>query len=284
MTDDTRTTPTTATTTTTGVTGTDDTATASSVTSTILADPVATLRDVTYAYTGGGRPALDAVSVAIEAGEFCGIVGPNGSGKSTLLKLLLGLLAPDRGSAELFGEPATRFAAGERVGYVAQNPTVADGMAITVEEVVRMGRYPRVGFGRLGADDERAVERALLRVDIADIADRRIGHLSGGQRQRVFVARALCGGADLLVLDEPAAGVDADSRERLYALLRDLGAGGLTVVLVEHDLGLVVEHADRLVWLDRRVRYDGPPEAFVRTDALAEAYGANRRPSGRDAA
>lgn len=236
---------------------------------------VVTLTDVTYAYSA--IPAVEEVSLTIEKGEFCGLVGPNGSGKSTVLKLMLGLVEPDQGSATLFGDPAASFSAGERVGYVAQNPTTATGIPITVREVVRMGRYPHVGFGRLDATDERAVDRALDTAGIADLADRRVGRLSGGQRQRVFIARALAGDAAFLALDEPAVGVDADSRDRFYRLLCELNGEGLTIVLIEHDVGLVADCADHLVCLNRRVFYDGPSREFLRTDAFAEAYGANRR-------
>jgi len=134
-------------------------------------------RDVTFAY--GDRPVVEGVTLAVAEGAFLGLVGPNGSGKTTLLELLIGLRRPDGGSATLFGEPAHRFDDGERIGYVPQNVTTAnDGLPITVEEVVRIGRYPHRWVGRFDADDRRAVRTALDRVGIADLADRRVGRLS----------------------------------------------------------------------------------------------------------
>ncbi|USZ69252.1 metal ABC transporter ATP-binding protein [Halorussus salilacus] len=236
--------------------------------------PVVSVEGVTFGY--GDRPVLEDVSLDVEPGAFLGIVGPNGSGKSTLLELVLGLRTPDAGSVELFGEPASSFDDGERIGYVAQNVAgAAREMPVTVREAVRMGRYPRRLVGRFSRADRRAVERALDRVGIADVADRRVGRLSGGQRQRVFIARALAAEADLLALDEPAVGVDARSREGFYDMLADLNAEGLTVVLVEHDIGVVTTHATEVACLNRELYFHGDPAEFVETDALGEAYGAN---------
>ena len=230
------------------------------------------VRDVTFAY--GDRPVIEDVSLTVEAGEFLGLVGPNGSGKTTLLELVIGLHRPDSGSVTLFGEPAAERANGERVGYVPQDVgEAADEMPVTVEEVVRMGRYPRRYFGRFRAEDRTAIADALDRVGIADIADRRIGRLSGGQRQRAFIARALAAEADLLALDEPTVGVDAESREAFYDLLHELNDEGMTIVLIEHDIGVVTTHATEIACLNRELFFHGDPEAFVETDALAEAYG-----------
>ncbi|UIP00421.1 metal ABC transporter ATP-binding protein [Halobaculum sp. CBA1158] len=230
------------------------------------------VREVTFAY--GDRPVIADVSLTVEAGEFLGLVGPNGSGKTTLLELAIGLRRPDAGSVSLFGEPAADRADGERVGYVPQDAGGTAGeMPVTVEEVVRMGRYPRRLLGRFRDEDRAAVAEALARVDIADIADRRIGRLSGGQRQRAFIARALAAGADLLALDEPTVGVDAESREAFYDLLHELNDEGMTIVLIEHDIGVVTTHATEIACLNRELFFHGYPEAFVETDALAEAYG-----------
>jgi len=229
-------------------------------------------QNVTFAYAD--RPVVDGVSLDVANGAFLGLVGPNGSGKTTLLELLIGLRRPDSGSVTLFGEPAHRFDDGERIGYVPQNVTVAtDELPITVAEVVRMGRYPHRWVGRFTDADRRAVRDALDRVGIAPLANRRIGRLSGGQRQRVFIARALAEEADLLALDEPTVGVDAESREAFYDLLRDLNDDGLTILLVEHDIGVVTTHASEIACLNRELFFHGDPDTFVETDALAEAYG-----------
>ncbi|UVE52466.1 metal ABC transporter ATP-binding protein (plasmid) [Haloferax larsenii] len=237
---------------------------------------VVSLSDVAFSY--GDVPVIDGISLDIEAGEFLGLVGPNGSGKSTLLRLLLGLERPDRGEAHLFGEPAHEFGDGERIAYVAQDVTdAARDMPITVREVVRMGRYPRNLFGRFSDADRAAVDGALDRVDIADLADRRVGALSGGQRQRVFVARALAAESDLLALDEPTVALDAESRDSFYDLLADLNDRGLTIVLVEHDIGVVTARASRIACLNRELYFHGDSEDFAESDALAAAYGANQR-------
>jgi zinc transport system ATP-binding protein len=233
--------------------------------------PVADLREVTFGYAA--TPVVEDVSLRIDAGEYVALVGPNGSGKSTLLRILLGLLRPDSGDARLFGERATDFDDGARLGYVAQHVSAAKDMPITVREVVKMGRFPHVGFGRLAADDWAIVDEALETVGMSSFADRRVTKLSGGQRQRAFIARALAGEADLLVLDEPTVGVDAESVDAFYDLLASLNADGITVLLVEHDLGAVIEHARRVVCLNREVYFDGPADEFVDSEALVRAFG-----------
>jgi zinc transport system ATP-binding protein len=230
------------------------------------------LEDVTFAY--GEQPVVEGVTLDIDEGEFLGLVGPNGSGKTTLLKLMIGLHRPDSGRVNLFGEPAHAFDDGERIGYVPQDVTTAQSeMPITVREAVRMGRYPHRWIGRFGGADRRAIDGAMERVGITDLADRRVGRLSGGQRQRVFIARAIASEADLLALDEPTVGVDAESREAFYDLLHGLNDDGLTIVLIEHDIGVVTTHASEIACLNRELFFHGDPERFVETDALADAYG-----------
>jgi len=238
-------------------------------------EPVIDLQGVSFGYTA--TPVVEDVSLTVDTGEYVAIVGPNGSGKSTLMQLMLGLLEPDAGTARLFGEPAGRFDDGDRLGYVAQQASAAKEMPITVREVVKMGRFPHVGFGRLSSEDWEIVDDALETVGMSAFADRRVTELSGGQRQRAFIARALASEADLLVLDEPTVGVDAESVDAFYDLLAALNARGITVLLIEHDLGAVVEHADRVVCLNREVYFDGPTEEFVESDALARAFGTEAR-------
>lgn len=234
------------------------------------------LDDVSYAY--GAVPAVKDVSLTLDERDYLGLVGPNGSGKSTLLKIALGILEPDEGEARLFGERATEFDDGERIGYVSQNATNVDNrMPITVREVVRMGRYPRVGRRRFSEEDKHAVGEAMEKTGVEDLASRRVTHLSGGQRQRVFIARALAAEADLLALDEPTVGVDAESREGFYELLRDLNEDGMTVILIEHDIGVVTEYADEIACVNRRLYFHGDPSDFEDSDALTKAYGANQR-------
>jgi len=242
----------------------------------IVVTAVVDVREVTFGY--GTTPAVRDVSLTVDSGEFLGLVGPNGSGKTTLLHLMLGLYEPDSGSVELFGEPATAFDEGERIGYVSQQATDRAGtMPVTVRESVLMGRFAHVGHRRIREADHRHVADALERVGIADLADRQLSRLSGGQRQRAYIARALASEAELLALDEPTVGVDAESRDEFYSLLAELNDTGITVVLIEHDIGVVTERADRVACLNTELFHHGDTETFVESDALEEAYGSTAR-------
>ena len=232
--------------------------------------------DVSFAY--GDTPAVSDVSLTVESGEFLGLIGPNGSGKTTLLHIMLGLIEPDSGSVELFGEPIDEFSAGHRIGYVSQQSTSKGStMPITVREVIEMGRFAHAGSRRLSEEDHAIVESAIETVDIADLQHRRINALSGGQRQRVYIARALASEADLLALDEPTVGVDAESRDAFYGLLDRLNSDGITIVLIEHDIGVVTDRASRIACINRELYHHGDAESFAESDALTEAYGASGR-------
>lgn len=236
------------------------------------------LEDVSYSY--GDRPAVSDVSLQVPVGDFLGIVGPNGSGKTTLLKLMLGLEQPDRGTAYLFGRPTLSFEARERLGYV---PQVADTggryMPVTVEEVVRMGRFGHLGFRRFGQTDHRRVDGAIEAVGIGNLRERRFDRLSGGQRQRALIARAIASEADLLALDEPAVGIDAASRESFYRLLEGLHDNGVTIVLIEHDLEIVIEYAAHVAYIDRTLR-DHRDAATFPTEEGRTGYLHGRLPGG----
>jgi zinc transport system ATP-binding protein len=234
-------------------------------------DHIVELTDVAFGYTA--TPVVRDISLQIDSGEYVAVVGPNGSGKSTLMKLLLGLVAPDSGSAQLFGEPAHTFDDGSRVGYVAQHASASKDMPITVREVVKMGRFPHVGFGRLSEADWELVDDALETVGMSELKSRRITQLSGGQRQRAFIARALASEAELLVLDEPTVGVDTESVDAFYELLESLHADGITILLIEHDLSAVTDHAERVICLNGEIYFDGSAGEFVDSTALSRAFG-----------
>ncbi|ELZ22112.1 metal ABC transporter ATP-binding protein [Natrinema limicola] len=240
------------------------------------ADHIVDVKDVSFGYTAS--PVVEDISFTVERGEYVGMIGPNGSGKSTLLRLILGLHEPDEGQVELLGHPARAFAEREKVGYVAQDVTEnTKRMPITVAEVVLMGRFPHAGFGRVTSDDRDRARQALRTVGIDHLADRKITQLSGGQRQRAYIARALASEAELLVLDEPTVGVDAESVDAFFDLLTDLNDDGMTILLVEHDIGAVLEHTSRVICLNRELYFDGDPVAFADSDALDRAYGTNVR-------
>jgi zinc transport system ATP-binding protein len=224
------------------------------------------LEDVGFAYPGG-PPVLRDVDLAIEQGEFVAIAGPNGGGKTTLLRIALGLSRPQTGRAELFGEPAVHATGRARIGYLAQRAQLGIESPVTVREVVSAGRVPRVGVaGRFGRDDRARVEAAIERVGLDGLAGRPLASLSGGQQQRALIAKALAGEPELLVLDEPTAGVDVDAQEALAALLdelhRELGA---TVLLVSHEFGAVERYVERLVLVRGTIVFDGIPGALPAT-------------------
>jgi zinc transport system ATP-binding protein len=208
---------------------------------------------------------LDDVSLAVHPGEFVALVGPNGSGKSTLLKVLLGLLEPTEGSVRLFGVPPQRFRERHRLGYVPQRPALVSEVPATVDEVVATGRMTSGRWWRRPrAADWTAVAHAAESVALADLRRRPVNELSGGQQQRTFIARAFAGGPELLVLDEPIAGVDAESqlrfRDSLVHLVQDHGSA---VLLVSHELTAVAGEVDRVIVLKQRVQFDGTPDELV---------------------
>jgi zinc transport system ATP-binding protein len=223
------------------------------------AAPLVEASGVRFGYTD--EPVLTDVGLEVHPGEFVALVGPNGSGKSTLLRLLLGTLRPDAGSVRLFGRPPGDLADRGRLGYVPQRPVMASETPATVHEIVAAGRLARRGWWRpLSRDDRRAITHALTSVGLEDMAERPVTELSGGQQQRAFIARAFASEPELLVLDEPTAGVDAESqvrfRDSIAHLIREHGGG---VLLVSHELSAVADVVDRVIVLKRTVVFDGPP-------------------------
>ena len=209
---------------------------------------------------------LDDVSLQVRAGEFVALVGPNGSGKSTLLRILLGAIQPEAGTVRMFGEDPRRFVERWKVGYVPQRPNIASEVPATVEEIVTSGRLARRGWWRsLGSSDRSAVWHAIESVGLTELASRPVNTLSGGQQQRAFIARAFASEPQLLVLDEPVAGVDAESQRRfsdsLTHLIHEHHAG---VLLVSHELSAVAGAVDRVIVLKGHVVFDGTPEDLIR--------------------
>ena len=208
----------------------------------------------------GGRPVLQQVDLDVAPGEFVALLGTNGSGKSTLVRAAIGLVPMAAGTVELFGTPLAKFADWKRLGYVPQRSTATSGVPSTVHEVVMSGRLARRRlFGRSSTEDLEAVEEAVERVGLSDRLRDSVNDLSGGQQQRVLIARALATRSDLLVMDEPTAGVDHDNQETLAQLLDGLVTTGTSVLLVAHELGPLESLIDRAVVLRAgRVEYCGP--------------------------
>ena len=209
----------------------------------------------------GGRPIVRGIDLTVHAGEVVALLGPNGSGKSTLVKAMVGLYPLSGGSVRLFDEPVGRFGQWHRLGYVPQRSPIAQGVPSTVAEVVAAGRLSRRRpFVPTLRSDRAAVDRALEAVDLADHARHPVATLSGGQQQRVLIARTLAGEPELMVLDEPNAGVDLVSQQAISGTLASMAEMGATIVVVLHELGHLADVIQRSVVLrEGRVAYDGPP-------------------------
>lgn len=218
--------------------------------------------------------ALEDVTFTLAPGRICGLIGVNGSGKSTLFKALMGLVVPQEGTVELFGGPTTTARKRGLVAYMPQAEEVDWTFPVSVADVVAMGLYGRLGAARrLRPEDRTAITDALERVGLAELRDRQIGRLSGGQRKRVFIARSIAQDAQLLLLDEPFAGVDSTSERTMGILLQTLRDEGRSVLISTHDLAGVPELCDEAVLLHRRVLATGAPEDVLTAGNLARAFG-----------
>ena len=222
--------------------------------------PIVEFRHVDIGYDG--QPVVKGLDLRIDAGEVVGLLGPNGSGKSTLIRGLLGLTPLMGGSLQLFGVDRQRFRESWRVGYVPQRHTVSGGVPSTVREVVASGRLTRLRpFRPMRAQDHRAVAEAIDAVGLAEQAGRAIATLSGGQQRRALIARALASDPELLVLDEPTAGVDAANQHALAETLGALEERGTTILLITHELGPAAPIITRTLALrDGRIVHDGSAE------------------------
>ena len=218
------------------------------------------LDDVSFAYRHG-QPVLESVSLVVEEGEFVAVAGPNGGGKTTLVRLALGLERATAGSVRLFGEPAHRFSRRSMLGYLAQRSQLGTEAPATVREVVSAGRLAAGGLlGPLRRRDRAIVDDAIAEVGLAGLAETPLSRLSGGQQQRAFIAKALAGEPGLLVLDEPTAGVDAESQEALAGLLARLHRDRrVTTLYVSHEFGAVEHIVERLVLVRGAILFDGHP-------------------------
>ena len=226
-------------------------------------DVVIDLRRASFGY--GERPTVTDATLTVRRGEIVAVVGPNGSGKSTLMKGILGLNERTDGSLTLFGVPGDELRDRARLGYVPQRHTLSTSVRATAEEIVATGRLPRIGWlGRLRATDRQIVARALDLVGLADRAATEVSTLSGGQQRRVLIARALAAQPDVLIMDEPTAGVDAAHQHVLADVLERLVERAVTMVIVTHELGALERLLTRIVVIDGgRIRFDGTPERYA---------------------
>lgn len=224
---------------------------------------------------GEGR-VLEDISLVVESGDYVGIVGPNGSGKSTFVSSLLGLCPISAGSAFLFGQSCASFNQWARVGYLPQSLQLLNPIfPASVGETVGLGLLSRKRFPRrLSRTDRECVDIKLKELDIYDIKHQLVGELSGGQQQRVLLARALVNNPELLILDEPTAALDPETRERFYQLIASLNRTlGVTVMLVTHDSGGIGKHASKMLYLDKRLLFYGSFEDFCRSEEMSAMFG-----------
>jgi zinc/manganese transport system ATP-binding protein/zinc transport system ATP-binding protein len=232
----------------------------------MTSEPLFELQHVTVGYSQ--QPVFHNLDLAIAPRQFVALVGPTGGGKSTLLKTILGLLPCMTG--------AVRRAAHLRIGYVPQRETIDWSFPVTVEQVVRMGRYRHTSLWPWASRDDRRQAAVLLeRLGLTPYARRHISELSGGQQQRVFLARALIGKPQLLLLDEPTAGVDMKTQHDILHLLRELNGAGMTILLSTHDLNTVLSHLPWVICFNRGVVAQGTPGVILNPTILRQTYNAD---------
>ncbi len=233
------------------------------------ATPAVELRGVCLRF--GQVEALHDVTISVPRGRSVAVIGANGSGKSTLLGVISGLLTPQEGEVRVLGEPVPRAQA--HVAHVLQSTQVRAEVPLTVREAVRMGTFATLGLvGRGGAPARARVRAAMERLAIADLADRQLPELSGGQRQRVFVAQGLVQEAELLLLDEPVAGLDPPTQEVIARVIRDERAAGRTVITTTHDVGAAATH-DLVLLIATEVVAFGRPDEVLVPGLLARGFG-----------
>ena len=223
-----------------------------------------------------GINVLDDITFSVSEGDYIGLVGPNGSGKTTLIKNILGILRPESGQIRLFNQDQSEFHAWYRVGYLPQRlSSLNPGFPSTVEEIVALGLISRKRRSDYSVDAYRdAVEKALHLLNISDIRKKKIGELSGGQQQRVLIARAIINEPDLIILDEPAAALDPETREQFYTLLTHLNRQkNVTIMLVTHDIGSIGQYANKLLLVDRKVFFYGSFADFCSSTHMTDLFG-----------
>ena len=229
-----------------------------------------TIRGLTVSY--GQVPAVYSIDFTAPNGSLMGIVGPNGAGKSTLLKAAMEIVPVISGQVSFFGKPLKEVR--HQVAYVPQRASVDWDFPATVYDVVLMGLYPSLGLLRqVSKADKAKVAESLDKVGMQDFTNRQIGQLSGGQQQRVFLARSLVQRADVFLLDEPFAGVDAATENAIMAVLKELQLEGKTVIAVHHDLSTVSAYFDHLFLLNRKAVAYGPVTEVFTKGNLVTAYG-----------
>ena len=239
-------------------------------------DPEVLLDIEKISFHYGRDQILDRVSFQVKKSDFLALLGPNGSGKSTLIRIILGLLNPDYGTVRIKGQEIGKFNSWDRVGYVPQKVTNLDPLfPASVREVVSMGLLPHRKWPRFFRPrDEAAIDEALDLMEMGGFKKRRIWALSGGQQQRVFIARALASRPEILILDEPTAGVDGTTQGRFYDMLGRLNREkGVSLVLVTHDIGIVTKYVNKVACLNQKLIFHGTHEEFCNSEHPLALFG-----------
>jgi manganese/zinc/iron transport system ATP- binding protein len=220
----------------------------------------------------GEKPVLFSIEFSTPPGAMMAIVGPNGAGNSTLIKAAFGNVPKLSGEVSVFGKSYEE--ARYRIAYVPQRASVDWDFPATVLDVVLMGLYREIGFLRFAGRRHKArALQCLDRVGLTAFADRQIGQLSGGQQQRIFLARALAQDAEIYIMDEPFAGVDAATERAIVAVLKELNAAGKTIICVHHDLATVTDYFDHVLLINVRKIADGPVSTTFTSENLQATYG-----------
>jgi zinc transport system ATP-binding protein len=225
---------------------------------------VISVDNLTFCYNG--LEVISDISFSVKKGDYLGIAGPNGSGKSTLIKNILGILQPQKGCVNIFGQPLTSFHHWEKIGYLPQRISALNNhFPSTVEEIIQLGMTKR---------NPIALKRTLEMMGIAHLAARLIGELSYGEQQRTMLARTLISRPDLLIFDEPTTALDPETREIFYSLTGEMNhTNGTTIVLVTHDTGVIGKYARNLLYLDKKVIFSGTFEDFCASPDMAGFFG-----------
>ena len=232
--------------------------------------PAIEVHDLTFSY--GELPVLWNVNLELPSGQLIGVIGPNGGGKTTLVKIMAGVITPASGYVRFYGKSLKHVR--KRIAYVPQRQSIDWDFPLLVREVVMMGRYLHMGLlKRPSSQDKRVVKDCLEQVGLSHLAERHIGALSGGQQQRVFVARALAQQADIFLLDEPFAGIDANTESLVLTILKNLAKAGKTIVLVHHTLQSVVRYCSYTVLLNLYVKGAGATKEVLTPNLLKDTYG-----------
>lgn len=207
------------------------------------------VRNLSFSYDANSI--LKDINFDYDSSEFLCIVGPNGGGKSTFLKLLLGLLRPNLGEIRIDGVKPSEIS--QKIGYVPQHIPINPNFPMRVLDVVLMGRLCGSSFGFYSKDDKNEAKKALELTGMSEFWDRKIGELSGGQRQRVYIARALCSGAKILMLDEPTASIDARGQAEIYEILKKANLGGVGIIMISHDANIATLFASKIAYINKEL-------------------------------